>query len=535
LATDLNYATVWEAIADRIPELPAIRQGTRVESWGEFEERSARVAGALRVHGVGLDDAVGVYLYNRPEYFESYFAAWKERARPFNINYRYAGEELLRLIDIAQAQALVFDAELRDRVAAVADRLPRLQLLVEVGDGSGPAVPGAVRYEDLVASCDPASRIARQGTDGYLNFTGGTTGLPKGVLVEVGRSIGTALWSRDRYFGTADHVDPAAVAVDRARRDPVSAVPASPLMHSVAFIFSTLPTLLNGGTVTLLESRAFDAHELLRTIEATRPQLVAIVGDAIAVPLVRALDEGKPDGARYDTGSLTTMCTSGVSLSAQLKGRLLEHIPQLTIVDGCGTTEGVNYGRRSVRRGDPLSATNFDIAPGVKVLSAEGHVLPPGEVGLLAAPTHGAGYFRDPERSATVFREIDGELHAVPGDLGRIEPDGTLTLIGRGVTTINTGGEKVYPGEVEEVIRALDGVDDCLVLGIPDERFGQSVAALVALAPGCTRTVDDVTEGVRASLAGYKVPRRIRFVDRVPRAPNGKIDYPAASAIAEAG
>jgi fatty-acyl-CoA synthase len=354
--------------------------------------------------------------------------------------------------------------------------------------------------------------------------------------VQVGRSIGTALWSRDHYFGIRDDRDPVTVAVDRATHDPVSAIPASPLMHSVAFIYSTLPTLLAGGTVTLLEQRSFDAHELLRTVEATRPQLVAIVGDAIAVPLVRALDEGRSDGTgRYDTSSLTVMCTSGVALSAQLKGRVLEHIPQLTIVDGCGTTEGVNYGRRSVRRGDALSTANFDVAPGVKVLSPDGRVLPPGEVGLLAAPTHGTGYFRDPERSAEVYREIDGELHAIPGDLGRIEADGTLTLIGRGVATINTGGEKVYPGEVEEAIRAIEGVDECLVLGIPDERFGQSVAALVVLEPGRVLTAADIADGVRASLAGYKVPRTVRFVEQVPRAPNGKIDYPAATATAESG
>ena len=262
-ATNLNYATVWEAIADQIGDRPAICQGDHSESWAEFDDRSARLAGALAAHGIRRDDTVGVYLYNRPEFFETYLATWKVRARPFNVNYRYGGDELLRLLDIAQAQAFVFDAELRDRVAAVADRLPSLRLLVEVGEGDGPTVPGAVRYEDLVASSSPMARIERSGDDGYLNFTGGTTGLPKGVLVSVGRSIGTALWSRNRYFGVSGDPDPVAVAVDRARHDPVSTIPASPLMHSVAFIFSTLPTLLTGGTVTLLEGRSFDAHELL--------------------------------------------------------------------------------------------------------------------------------------------------------------------------------------------------------------------------------------------------------------------------------
>jgi fatty-acyl-CoA synthase len=537
LATDLNYATVWEGIADGIGELPAIRQGTRTESWGMFEERSARLAGALREHGVGVDDAVGVYLYNRPEFFETYFAAWKVRARPFNVNYRYGGDELLQLLDIADAKALVYDAELRDTVAAVAHRLPPLRVLIEVGGPPGDApVGGALRLDDLLAVADPAPRIERAPDDHYLNFTGGTTGLPKGVLVEVGRSVGTAMWSRGTYFGVPGDVAPLDAALQRAAAGALpSTIPASPLMHSVGFIFSSLPTLITGGAVTLLEQRSFDAHELLRTVGRVQAELVAMVGDAFAVPVVRALDQGRPDGMAYDTRSLRTICTSGVALSAQLKGRLLEHLPDVTIVDACGTTEGVNYGTRRVRHGDALATARFDAAPGLKVLSPHDEILPPGEIGLLAGPTHGRGYFRDPERTAATYRMVGGVLHAIPGDLGRIDADGTFTLIGRGVTSINTGGEKVHPSEVEEVIRALPEVDECLVLGVPDERFGQTVAALVVLEPGRSLEGHVVAEAVRASLAGYKVPRRVRFVDAVPRAPNGKIDYPAAAAIAGAG
>jgi fatty-acyl-CoA synthase len=535
-ATELDYATVWESIADHLPDLPAIRQGGRVESWAAFDDRSARLAAALQEHGIGPHDSVGVYLYNRPEFFETYFAAFKVRARPFNVNYRYRGDEFLRLLDIADAKALVYDVELRDVVMAVADRLPPLRVIVEVGPPAGATVPGAVRLDDLVATTAPAARVERAPDDHYLNFTGGTTGLPKGVLVEVGRSIGTAMWSRGTYFGIPGDVPPLDAALRCAAAGTLpSTIPASPLMHSVGFIFSSLPTLITGGCVTLLEHRSFDAHELLRAVGAVRAELLAIVGDAFAVPIVRALDEGPGDGAAYDTSSLRTICTSGVALSAQLKGRLLDQLAQVTIVDACGTTEGVNYGTRRVRRGDPLATARFDAAPGLKVLSPTDEVLPAGEIGMLAGPTHGRGYFGDPERTAATYRVVDGVLHAVPGDLGRIEPDGTFTLIGRGVTTINTGGEKVHPHEVEEVIRALPEVDECLVLGVPDERFGQSVAALVVLAPLRTLGTDAVVEAVRTSLAGYKVPRRVRFVERVPRAPNGKVDYPAASAIAEAG
>jgi fatty-acyl-CoA synthase len=353
------------------------------------------------------------------------------------------------------------------------------------------------------------------------------------VLVQIGRSTANALWYRDLFLGVSTELDPVDFAVAHATgASPMSAIPASPVMHGAGFMYTSLPTLVTGGTVTTLQERPFDAHELLRTIETTRTQVTAIVGDAFALPIVRALDTGDPDGNRYDTSPLRLICSAGVAWSEHIKERLLEHIPQVTLFDACGTTEGVGYGTRQVRLGDRLSTANFDAAPGLKVFSPEGFEVPPGEIGLLAGPAHGTGYFRDPEKSAATFLVIDGVQYAMPGDLGRIETDGTVTLIGRGVTTINTGGEKVYPTEVEDVVKALPGVDDCLVLGIPDERFGQRVAALVVLAPGQTYEPTEVAAASRASLAGYKAPRHIRFVDQIPRTPNGKIDYPAATELA---
>jgi fatty-acyl-CoA synthase len=304
-------------------------------------------------------------------------------------------------------------------------------------------------------------------------------------------------------------------------------------MHSTGFIFASLPTLFAGGTVTTLEHRSFDAHELLAAVEDTGTQVVAIVGDAFALPIVRALDEGRDGNSPYDTRSLRAICSAGVAWSAHIKERLLEHIPDVVLVDACGTTEGVTYGIRQVRRGDSLFTANFDAAPGVKVFSPDREELAPGEVGMLASPTVAAGYFRDPVKTATAFFVHEGAQYAMPGDLGRIEADGTLTLIGRGVTTINTGGEKVYPGEVEEAIKTLAVVDDCLVIGIPDERFGQSVAALVVVKPGEALATGALDRVVRETLAGYKVPRRVRVVGAIPRLPNGKVDYETASTLAQ--
>jgi len=528
-----HYATVWESIADHIPASPALRHGARRVSWAEFEARSARLAGALSAHGVGPGAGVACYLYNGPEYFEVFFAALKLRAVPSNINYRYGRDELLALIDNAEAQVLVYDAALREQVEAVAERAPTLRLLVEVGrEPGGPQGPGAA-YEDLVEASDPAPRITRPDGDVFLGYTGGTTGLPKGVLFDIGRSLGNSVRFRDLFMDVGPDVDPLDYAVGRAERgEPMSAIPASPLMHSTGFIFASLPTLTAGGVVTTLESRSFDPHELLRTIDDARAQVVAIVGDAFALPIVRALDEGRPDGTPYDGSSLRAIVSAGVGWSAPIKQRLLDHLAEVTLVDSCGTTEGVAYGTRRVRRGDTPSTATFDATPGLKVMSPDRQELGVGEVGLLAGTTTASGYHRDQAKTDETFFWIGSQRYVMPGDLGRIEPDGTVTLIGRGFATINTGGEKVFPAEVEDAIRSLDGVDDCLVLGVPDERFGQAVAALVVVRPDRDVTEQDVTDAVRASLAGYKVPRRVRLVPAVPRLPNGKIDYETAGVVA---
>jgi 3-oxocholest-4-en-26-oate---CoA ligase len=528
----MHYATIWEAMVDRIRDRPALGHGERAVSWAQFDHRSAQLAGGLRALGFGPGDVMATYLYNCPEYLEIFFGALKIRAVPCNVNYRYTSDELVALLDNAEARVLFYDAALRDRVASVVDHAARLTL-IEVGGEGTPPIRGSHPYEDLLATATLAPRMRRDEDDVFLSYTGGTTGLPKGVLMRIGQSAQNSLRFRDLFFGEHASLSPVEYAVRLIHeQSAASAIPASPLMHSTGFVFASLPTLCAGGLVTTLPSRSFDAHELLATMAACRAQVVAIVGDAFALPIVRALDVGQPDGGTYDTGSLRVICSAGVAWSAHIKKRLLDHLPQVTLLDACGATEGLSYGISQVRRGDPLSTTTFTAADGLKVLSPDGEELAPGEVGLLAGPTTASGYHRDPEKTAAAFLIIDGRQYAMPGDLGRINPDGSVTLVGRGVTTINTGGEKVYPAEVEEAIKAHPGVEDCLVLGVPDERFGQSVAALVVSGRARTVNLDELARLLRTSLAGYKVPRRIRLVEQVPRLPNGKIDYPTAAAIA---
>ena len=386
----------------------------------------------------------------------------------------------------------------------------------------------------MLADADPAARMWRDEDDVFLSYTGGTTGLPKGVLTRIGLMANYSLWFRDMFFGERDACLAAGLRRPAGRRG-CQHVGASrlPLMHGTGLAFAALPALSSAGLVNTLPTAGFDAHQLLDTIETASVAVIAIVGDAFALPMVRALDAGKADGRRYDVGSVRVICSAGVAWTAQVKQRLLEHMPEAMLIDVCGATEGMAYGFNQLRRGDVLSTANFTAIDGLKALGADGVQLPRGEIGLLAAPTTAAGYHRDPKASEGVFRVIDDVLHAMPGDLGRIESDGTVTLIGRGVATINTGGEKVFPAEVEEAIRAHPGIDDCVVLGVPDERLGQVVSALVVcVSPDAPVLAEDVRATVRRSLAGYKAPRRIRIVDEIPRMPNGKVDYPAATELA---
>ncbi len=531
-AEALHFATLWEAIADEIPAAPALTHGARTIAWGEFEQRAARLAGALLAHGLGPGSVVACYLYNCPEYFETFLAALKIRAVPANVNYRYGGAELRALLENCEAEALVYDSALRERVASVRHEVPGVRLLVELGEGAcGARLPGACEYSELIASSEPAPRVSRSERDVFLSYTGGTTGLPKGVRYTIGRGVTNSLRLRDLFLGTSTDVGIVDYAAGQARDgNGLVAIPASPLMHSTGFTFASLPTLTSGGQVATLEGRSFDARELLVTIGAVRAQVVAIVGDAFALPLLRALDAGGPEGG-YDTSSLRTICSAGTAWSARIKQRLLEHLPHAALLDFCGSTEGVTYGFRRVRRGEEAFTANFEAAGGLKVIGPDRRELPRGEVGLLAGPTPASGYHKDPQRSAATFFTLDGEQVAMPGDLGRIEADGSVTLIGRGASVINTGGEKVHPAEVEEVLAELAGVEECLVAGVPDERFGQLVAAIVVTAADHRLSASDVIAAARRSLAGYKVPRLVVFVDEVPRAPNGKIDYAAVRAV----
>ena len=518
-----NFADVWEVVADVLPDAPALTYGGLHRSWREFDARADGVAAAL----VGVTEGtVAQYLYSCPEYLETVFAAFKLGLAPVNTNYRYAPDELAYLWENADCAAVVFHGEFTDRVNAVRDRVPRVAHWLHVDDATHPCPAWATPYEQAASTGTTPAARPRSPDDLYLVYTGGTTGLPKGVM-----------WRQDDLFAlinaTAPVRYPEEGGLDDVRRMLVKPgpphIPAAPLMHGTGS-FSSFSVLSSGGSVVTLTGRHFDAVELLDTIEREHVRSLAIVGDAFAKPLLSALD-AEPD--RWDVSSLRVLTSSGVMFSAAAKAGLLRHMPRLIIADTLGSSEAIGMAT-SVSTADGGAGTAvFTVGPTTRVITEDGRDVVPGsgDVGLMAQRGRvPVGYYKDEAKSARTFRVLDGVRWSVPGDWATVEADGTLRLLGRGSQCINTGGEKVYPEEVEEVLKTYPGIVDAACVGVPDERFGEVVVALVE----ATGTVDGpaAIAHVKGLLAGYKAPRRVVQVPTLGRAPNGKVDYAALRSLA---
>lgn len=532
----LNLASAWEAIADEVGDSTAVSVAGRHYSWTDFDDRAARLAGTMLEHGLGPDSKVALYLYNGNEYPEAQYAAFKVRGIPANVNYRYTGDELAYILENSDAEAIFFDHTLADRLEAVRDRCPMLRLAVQVGGGEVP--DWALGYEEAV-SADPMPRIDRSGSDLWFLYTGGTTGMPKAVMWDHTNLLGS-MEATFRPFRLPVPSTPAeAAATARSVADvgkEIRQLCAAPLMHGTSGI-PGLATLSHGGMLSTLSSRAFDADELWRIVELDRITMVTMVGDAFGRPMVESLDRASAEGRMPDLSSLRLLLSSGVMFSAATKEAMLDH-HGCTIVDSLGSSEGTGMASQvmSRRRRDTATA-RFRLGEHTRVLTDEGIDVQPGsgERGQIALgwPLP-LGYFKDPAKTEEAFPMVAGRRWSIPGDWATVEADGTITLLGRGSACINTGGEKVFPEEVEEALKELDAVVDCNVVGLEDDRWGQAVTAVVELtAPGAA-DADELRAGVRERLAGYKVPKRIVLVDRVERSPNGKTDYRWAKSVAEA-
>jgi len=536
---EMHYATVWESIADTIPDQPALSHGHTTRTWAEYDTRASRIAGAFAAAGLRPDSKIGFYMYNCNEYMEAHFAAFKMRGVVVNVNYRYLGDELRYLLENSDAEALVFHSSLGERVAQVIDSLPNVKLLIEVDDGVGAgAVPGAISWNDAVAGHDPMPRIARAEDDIYMLYTGGTTGMPKGVMYAIGGMV--AAFSQSGFPLLGLEPPPEAEGIAKLVRQVAEAgtlmvsIPCAPLMHGTGLWIGAFIPMLAGAHVVTLTDRSLDAHEILTLVEHHRVSSITIVGDAFAKPIIAAIDQGKPDGAAYDTSSVRFMSSSGVMWTNEVKHQLLDRIEQAILIDAMGSTEG-SMGTQVTVKGLDTPTGKFEQAPTTKVFTDDDREIEPGsdEIGMIAAGGNvPLGYYKDPEKSAATFRVIDGVRYSFPGDRAKIAADGSLILLGRGSQVINTGGEKVFPEEVEEAVKRIPGVKDCLVVGIPDEKFGKAVTAVASTEEGATVDEATVIKGVKADLAGFKAPRSVVFVAEVPRAPNGKADYKSATEIA---
>ena len=524
----LNFADLFEHAADAFPGRIAVACGDRQVTYAELEDRTNRLAHHLAALGVGPGDHVGLYARNSIEALETLIASCKLRASAVNINYRYVENELSYMFADADLTALVYDRRLGPVVQAARQAAPGLRALVEIDDASedasddasGTTPPaGASGYDAALAAASARRDFPeRSNDDVYIIYTGGTTGYPKGVMwrhEDIWRTLGGGI-----DFITSEPL-PDEWAQSRKGLEAGEFVKlcAAPLIHGNAQV-AALAGLFAGETIVLLP--AFDAREIWRAVQRHQVNVLVIIGDAMARPLIEAYAE-----ADHDASSLVALSSSAALFSPAVKDACAKALPDVVITEAVGSTETGFAGISFVAAGEPhLGGPTVMPGPDVIVLGDDGQPAGPGQVGRLARGGHvPLGYYKDPARTATMFAEVNGKRYAVPGDMARVEDDGTVTLLGRGNTCVNSGGEKVFPEEVEGALKSHPDVFDALVIGVPDELLGQRVAALVQLRPGAAADLAALQEHVRRQLAGYKVPRSIWLADAIRRTVSGKADY----------
>ncbi|MFC6884247.1 MULTISPECIES: acyl-CoA synthetase [Actinomadura] len=516
MARSYNLADLLEILAEAGPDRPALVAGDERRTYRELNERASRVGHHLAAAGVRPDEHVAILAHNRAEWIEAMLGIFKIRAVPIPVNFRYVAGELHHVLSDSDSVALVGERSLLAKVEEVRADLPELRHVLVLEDGSDAAIPGAVEYEKALAGAASGDDFPeRSDDDRYVMYTGGTTGYPKGVE-----------WRcEDIFFGAlgggnvlGDPItSPEAIAAN-ADQPPMAVLDCAPVMHGagqwVAFM-----GLFSGAKVVLYTDHAFDPAEALRLLAREQANVLMVVGDVMARPLAKELGAGE-----HDTSSLFAIASGGAPLTEGAKDELKAHLPNVMFLDNYGASE---TGACGPSVGGKEGTARFMMKPGITVLDDDLKPVRPGEIGRLARSGHiPLGYYNDPAKTAsTFFTDADGVRWSVPGDFASLEEDGTIVLLGRGSLMINTGGEKVYPEEVEVALKDHPDVYDVVVVGLPDERFGQRVAAVIAPRPGAAPTLEELSAHCRDRLAGYKLPRQITLVDEVQRTAVGKSDY----------
>ena len=534
---NLDFASVWEMVSDLVPENDALICGEDIVSWKEYDDRSSKIASALSEVGLGANSKAGLYLNNSNEYLIAQYAIFKIGGIPINVNYRYVEEELIYLLENSDAEAVFYHACYSSRIKEIAGSLPNIKAWIEVSDGTESKFDQSLKYEELLNQHPPMKRIHRDPETIYMLYTGGTTGMPKGVMYKQGEFL-VYLFRTLKAMGYDVPEDlsdlESRIEASKSSNAFIRSVVGCPLMHGTGMWLGAFLPLLLGGTAITTSNLGFDPDQLWAQVQNKKATNIVIVGDAFAKPMLDALNRGVSDGNAYDISSVQVIISSGVMWSAEVKQGLLEH-HDMKLMDTMGSTEG-GMGASVTTRDNPPATAKFALNPGVIVLADDGEILTPGseKIGLIG--TSGlvpVGYYKDEKKSAETFREVDGVRYSFPGDYAKLEVDGTITLLGRGSNCINSAGEKIYPEEVEEALKKDALVFDCLVVGMPDEKFGQKIVAVVSTVDNQQVNESELIENTRKSIAGYKLPKTILFTDEVQRAPNGKANYKWAKAFAE--
>lgn len=511
--------------------------GDESVTWTAFNQRANGLAQTMLDAGVAHQDKVAQYLYNCPEYLQGVFACFKASLVPVNTNYRYAEAELVYLWDNSDATVVMFHGTFVPTIETIRDQCTDVKLWLHVDDGSHPCPEWAMPFEDACAA-QPADNAAarnvsgpwgRSGDDLWFLYTGGTTGMPKGVmwaqsdLIEVStRTLEVPLGPDVSHEEWRSYLE--------ATPAPV-VLPGAPLMHGTGHLTS-LGQLTQGGTVVTLTNRSYDVAELLDAIQTNSVTLLVIVGDVFARPILEALD-AEPN--RWDLSSVAVVMSSGVMWSQEIKVRLLDYMPTMIIYDALSSSEALGMGTSFSSKENISSTAKFDLGARAAVIRDDGKLVEPGsgDIGRLGVQgTLPVGYYKDEAKTAATFPTINGIRYSLPGDYATVEADGSVTLLGRGSVCINTGGEKVFPEEVEETLKTHATVQDAIAVGVPDDRFGQRIIAVVEPSSGAAIEGEELIAHVKANLAGYKAPKQVLVVESLTRAPNGKIDYKKWSSYA---
>jgi fatty-acyl-CoA synthase len=524
-----NYGDILDGVDNVTPASRlALIHGDRQITWGDFRTRTNNLAHGLVAGGAEPGDKIAFYVRNCPEYSEGIAAGFKARLTHVNVNYRYVDHELIYLLDNSDARVVIYGAEFAPRVAAIRAELPKVEQWIEVADGFPASDSEAVyRYNDLVANGDgsPLS-ITRSPDDMLFLYTGGTTGMPKGVMWRH-----QDLWCVTGAGGNPRlGLEPSPDLdsyLKRITNEPAPVnLPLPPMMHGTGLL-SAVAAMTHGGTCVTLAGRSFDAGNALRAIAAHKVSAMTIVGDAFARPMLDALEENPQ---AFDISSLQAISSSGVMWTKDVKAGLLRHNPDLLLADAFSSSEAIGLGTSLMTRDQEIEVAKFVLGPSCRVFTEDLEEVEPGSGASGMVGVTGflpVGYYKDEAKTAKTFPVIDGVRYSIPGDWVRVEADGSLTLLGRGSNCINTAGEKVYPEEVEEALKHHESVADALVVGMPDERWGQSITAVVQL--NANHELDEIglREFTRTHLAGYKIPKRILAKADLQRAANGKADYAA--------